>query len=424
MELLLLTCPISAATLAAVRTRARRVGALAGLEALQQTRFSTAVSEIARNAVEYAGGGTVAFAMDGLPAAGRRQRLVAHIADRGPGFADLPAVLAGRASRRDGRAAMGIAGSTRLVDRLAIEAPATGGTLVRLEMELPASARALDPDRLRQFAVTLAADAKPESALEEVEQQNRELLRIHQELRDKQAELEKADTHKNQFLVTVAHELRNPLSTLQMSLDILRKHTGMSPADVARRHDVMHRQTRQLAKLVEDLLDAAQVSQGKVVLQKQPAELNGLISEALEMTEGVIAAKEHRMTLQLCEAPVWVDADPPRLKQVICNLVQNSARYTSPRGDIVVRVRCEEALAVIEVRDNGMGISAQDMPNIFGMFVQGDRTRERNEGGLGVGLSLVRRLVQGHGGTVVASSDGVNLGSQFTVSLPLAAAPP
>ncbi|MET0544454.1 MAG: sensor histidine kinase [Variovorax sp.] len=418
MDRTLLACPISASTLAAVRAQARQISAMVGLEGVQQTRFSTAVSEIARNAVQYAAGGTVTFLVEGLPGEDQPQRLVARISDRGPGFEDLPGVLAGR-SHRNGRASMGIAGSTRLVDHIAIESPASGGTVVQLDMELPRLARPLDRARVMQLASELAAAGR-QSPLEELEQQNRELLTVHQELRDKQTELERADDHKNQFVLTLAHELRGPLSTLQMSLDLLRRQPDMGSAEIAKRHDVMQRQTVHLTKLVEDLLDAARVSQGKVVLQKEPAELNALITQAVEMTEGAIAAKDHKVSLELHASPLWVCADAPRLKQVICNLVQNSARYTSSHGAIAIKVRREDARAVIEVKDNGMGISPNDLPNIFSLFVQGDRARQGSEGGLGVGLTLVRRLVQDHGGTVVAASEGVDMGSQFTVSLPLA----
>ena len=421
MDQSLFTWPVSAATLAAVRAQARHISALVGLEGVQQTRFSTAVSEIARNAVQYAAGGTITFLLNDSEDGGKPQRLVALISDRGPGFEDLPAVLAGR-SHRHGRASMGIAGSARLVDRLAVVAQAGGGTLVQLEMELPPHARRLDPNRTLQLARQLAAAAGPQSPLEELEQQNRELLKVHQELRDKQVELERADDLKNQFVVTLAHELRSPLSTLQMSLDILGMQPDMGAAEIAKRHDVMRRQTAQLAKLVEDLLDAGRVSQGKVVLQKEPAELNALISQAVEMTEGAIAAKDHKVSVELSASPIWVCADAPRLKQVICNLVQNSARYTASHGAIAIKVRREDEHAVVEVKDNGMGILADDLPNIFGLFVQGERVSP-GDGGLGVGLSLVRRLVRDHGGTVVAASEGLNMGSQFTVSLPLAASP-
>ncbi|MGV3570392.1 MAG: ATP-binding protein [Ramlibacter sp.] len=409
----LYVAPITSETLAILRTRARKIGVLVGLDGLQQTRFSTAVSEIARNAVEYAGSGSVEFLVDEA----RPQRLLARITDAGPGFEDLEAVLAGRWTRGS-RPALGIAGSRRLVHGLTITSPAAGGAVVTLEMMLPPSAPLHTAARLADIAAQLRLDRTPESLMEELQQQNRELLRIHQELRDKQLLLERADDFKNQFVVTLAHELRNPLSTLQMSLDLLRRRPDMPAEDVRRRHDVMQRQATQLSTLVEDLLDAARVSQGKVVLERKPAELNRLITDALEMTEGAIAAKAHTVSVELHAEPLWVSADPSRLKQVICNLVQNSARYTPSAGSIAIRVMRVDKEAVVEVADNGVGISAQDLPHIFGLFSQG----AGNVGGhgLGVGLTLVRQLVHDHGGTVRAASDGANQGSRFTVSLPLA----
>ncbi len=413
----LLVAPVTSESLANLRTRARRIGELVGLEGLQQTRFSTAVSEIARNAVEYATSASAEFLVDGSQ---RPQRLVARITDAGPGFKDLEAVLAGRWTR-DGRPAMGIVGSRRLVNSLTIDSPAEGGAVVVLEVALPASAPLHSPEQLAAIAELLRLDRTPQSLMEELQQQNRELLRIHQELRDKHLQLERADDFKNQFVVTLAHELRNPLSTLQLSLDFFKRMPDMSPADVRSRHEVMQRQTTQLNKLVEGLLDAARVSQGKVQLDLRPVELNRLIADALEMTEGAIAAKAHKVSVELHDEPLWVSADASRLKQVMCNLVQNSARYTAPNGAIAIRVQRIDTLAVVEVADNGVGISADDLPNIFSLFAQGSATSQA-QAGLGIGLTLVRQLVHEHGGTVLAASDGANQGSRFTVSLPLAAA--
>lgn len=398
-----------------MRTRARNVGELVGLEPLQQTRFTTAVSEIGRNAVQHAGEGSVTFSVE--DDGDRPQRLVAEIADEGPGISDMPAILRGRLNAQ-GRIPLGISGSTRLVDLLRIEAPASGGTLVRLEMALPQNAPHLGAEKLAELADELVRRS-PQSPLDELELQNRDLLKTLQALRDKQLELEQADERKNQFVATLAHELRNPISTMQMTLEIMRRRPDAPAAEMAQRRETMERQARQLARLVDDLMDAARVSQGKVELRKEPAELNALIAAAVEMTGGAIAAKEHAVSLQLSDAPMWVSADPQRLQQVVCNLIQNSARYTARGGRIELRLRREQGFGVIEVSDNGMGIAADVLPHIFGLFVQGDRRRPGAEGGLGVGLTLVRGLVQDHGGTVMAASAGPDLGSTFTVTLPL-----
>lgn len=407
--------------LVAVRAQAREVGELAGLETLQQTRFATAVSEITRNAVQYAGEGTITFSV-------RREQeaygamLVAVVTDRGPGIADIEAVLSGMVASASGRAPMGILGSKRLVDRLTMESPPTGGTSVQLEMVLPRSAPQLDAEDMARFA-NRSATHKARSPLEELDKQNRELLRALQELREKQTALEKADEMKNHFITTLAHELRSPLSTLDMSLELMRRRPDASAEERAARREVMARQTGQMTKLVDDLMDVARVRQGKVQLNKVPVEVNNLVSQSVEMTGAAIAAKAHNVSVDLHGTPLWVSGDAPRLTQVLCNLIQNSARYTAPGGAIRVKVRPQDTCAVIEVEDNGIGISPEMLPQIFGMFVQGHGSGETSEGGLGLGLTLVHHLVNDHGGAVSAASEGLDQGSRFVVRLPLTQAP-
>jgi signal transduction histidine kinase len=259
--------------------------------------------------------------------------------------------------------------------------------------------------------------------VQELQQQNRELLRIHQELQQKQAALEQADDRKNQFVKTLVHELRSPLSTLELTLTILRRRPDLGAEELLRRCDVMGRQTQQLTRLVEEMMDVARVSQGKVGLDLQPSDLNALVSEAVEMTGGAIAAKAHEMKLHLHPQPVWVSGDRSRLTQVVCNLVQNSARYTPHSGRIDVDVLASEGQAILRVRDNGVGIAGAFLPHVFDLFVQGDTRPPGMEGGLGIGLTLVRHLVAGHGGDVSVASAGPDQGSTFTVRLPLIAAP-
>jgi signal transduction histidine kinase len=407
--------------LVAIRAQAREVGELAGLETLQQTRFATAVSEITRNAVQYAGEGTITFSvMREQDAHGAM--LVAQVTDRGPGIADIDAVLSGMGTSASGRAPMGILGSKRLVDRLTMESPATGGTSVQLEMSLPRNAPHLDAEDMARFA-SRSAMHKARSPHEELDKQNRELLRALQELREKQTALEKADEMKNHFITTLAHELRSPLSTLDMSLELMRRRPDASADERATRREVMARQTGQMTKLVDDLMDVARVRQGKVQLNKVPVEVNTLVTQSVEMTGAAIAAKAHNVSVDLHGAPLWVSGDAPRLTQVLCNLIQNSARYTAPGGAIRVKVRPQDTCAVIEVEDNGIGISPEMLPQIFGMFVQGHGGGETSEGGLGLGLTLVHHLVNDHGGAVSAASEGLDQGSRFVVRLPLTQAP-
>jgi signal transduction histidine kinase len=252
---------------------------------------------------------------------------------------------------------------------------------------------------------------------------NRQLQQARELLHTQQVAQHDADDRKNQFVVTLAHELRGPLSTLKLSLALLRERRGMDAEFVDKRHEVMERQVAQLTKLVDDLMDAGSVSRGQSDLVRKRVELNQLVAEALEFPEGAIAKKGHDLSLSANKEPLWVCADASRLKQVFSNLVLNAARYTPSEGRIVVEVRSEDGNAVVDVIDNGIGLSPGDLHNIFGLFVQARRKpegAEGAEGGLGIGLALVRRLVQDHGGTVVAASDGEGRGSQFTVTLPLA----
>jgi signal transduction histidine kinase len=422
MSLRILTTRVSGMNLVTLRDRTRQVGELFGLDKLQRTRFITAVSEIARNTVQYAGEGNVTFLFHTETLGSSGQCLTAQVADKGPGIKDLPGVLAGRLNDR-GYEPLGIAGSRRLVDDFDIACPPEGGTLVTLSMSLPRTMARLSAADVASRVDQLAR-RKPQSPMEELEQQNRDMLFTLEELRMKQQELQVADLRKNQFLSTLAHELRGPLGTLHMTLEVLKRKTDIEPAELAKRCEVMGRQTNQLANLVNDLMDVTRVTLGKVELEKKSVEVNELVSQAIEMSEGAIRAKEHEVAVALHEGPLWIHGDTTRLKQVLCNLLQNAARYTPPRGTIDVSVRREAAYAVVKVADSGIGIAPDILPHVFDLFVQGaPGGTSGNQGGLGVGLTLVRKLTEDHAGTVSATSAGTGKGSQFTLTLPLASAP-
>jgi signal transduction histidine kinase len=399
-----------------IRDRTRTVGELFGLDKLDCTRFITAVSEIARNAVQHAGEGTVTFLLDDDSSDGV-QYVVAEVSDRGPGIADLAGALAGRTSSGNRMGGKGLSSSKRLADRFAVEQPAGGGTVVTLSM-----ARGRNAPRLGAPEIAALSDLlerrKPRSPIEEVEQQNREMVLALQALRDRQGELEVADERKNQFVATLAHELRNPLGTLQMTLHILRHKPELQSPELVAHLGVISRQAQQLNQLVSDLMDVSRVSQGKVELHKRPTDINELVSQALEMTGAAIKEKEHHVDLTLSAEPLWVDVDATRLKQVLSNVLHNAARYSAEYGQIAVRVKRADSQAVVEVADSGMGIPPDLLPHVFGLFVQGSH---HTEGGLGVGLALAQRLVHEHAGTISAASAGRGRGSQFTVSLPLCA---
>ena len=422
MTLRILTTRVSGLNLVTLRDRTRQVGELFGLDKLQRTRFITAVSEIARNTVQYAGEGKVTFLFDSGETAASGQQLMVQVADKGPGIKDLAAVLAGRPNAT-GREPLGISGSRRLVDHLAVECPPEGGTLVTMSMALPRSMARLSGADVAGRVDQLAR-RKPQSPMEELEQQNREMLYTLDELHLRQQELQQADERKNQFLSTLAHELRSPLGTLHMTLELLKRKTDIEPAELLKRCDVMGRQVSQLVHLVNDLMDVTRVTLGKVELEKKSVEVNELVSQAVEMSQAATQVKEHAVAVKLHAAQLWIEGDSARLKQVLCNLIQNAARYTPNKGNIDISVRREAAYAVVEVADSGIGIAPEVLPNVFDLFVQGaPGGTSGNQGGLGVGLTLVRRLTEDHAGTVSAASAGLGRGSQFTLTLPLAGAP-
>jgi PAS domain S-box-containing protein len=232
--------------------------------------------------------------------------------------------------------------------------------------------------------------------------------------------LREADRRKDEFLATLAHELRNPLAPIVNSLQLL-KMPSIDAAMAERTRDVMERQVRHLVRLVDDLLDVARVVRGKIELRKETVDLASVVARAVETAQSSIDARGHRLELALTPQPLVVEADPVRLAQVVANLLTNSAKYTEPYGRIIVSTRPGGDEAVLSVEDNGIGIAPEVLPRVFDSFVQGDQAAARSEGGLGIGLTLVKTLVELHGGTVEGSSPGVGKGARFTIRLPLAA---
>jgi signal transduction histidine kinase len=241
-------------------------------------------------------------------------------------------------------------------------------------------------------------------------------------LREAQARLEEANRQKNQFLAVLSHELRNPLAPVKNSLHIL----GRVPpgGDQARRAlDVIARQVEQLTNLVNDLLDVTRITSGKVQLQRRTLEVNDLVRRALEDHLGHFERSGVRTELALAPQPVLVEADWSRLSQVIGNLLQNAAKFTPRDGSVSISVSADPARnqALIRVADSGVGMTPAMLKRLFEPFVQADDTLDRTQGGLGLGLALVKRLVELHGGSVEAKSEGPGMGAAFLVRLPLAA---
>ena len=235
--------------------------------------------------------------------------------------------------------------------------------------------------------------------------------------RKRMESLEEQGRHLTEFLAMLAHELRNPLAPIRNALGIMAVGKEASP-QVAWARDVIERQTLQLTRLVDDLLDVSRITRGKLRLQVAPMDLNSSIHRALEASRPLLDKRRHRVHLRLPQSPLLVHADVTRIMQVVVNLLNNAAKYTPEGGDIWLEVGEEADEATIRVRDNGSGIAPELLENIFDLFAQGERTLDRSEGGLGIGLTLARRIVQLHGGSIEVRSEGPGKGAEFTVRLP------
>jgi PAS domain S-box-containing protein len=230
--------------------------------------------------------------------------------------------------------------------------------------------------------------------------------------------LQRADRTKDEFLATLAHELRNPLAPIRNSLHIMRMASDKDPT-LRRVSEIMERQVDHMVRLVDDLLEVSRITRGQIDLRKERIELAAVVSRAVETSRPLIDAGQHQLAISLSTEPLVVDGDPVRLAQVVSNLLNNAAKYMNRGGQIWLNVRKEEGQASISVRDTGIGIPAAMQPLVFEMFSQVDRSSSRSQGGLGIGLTLVRSLVEMHGGTVDVKSEGKDLGTEFVVRLPL-----
>jgi PAS domain S-box-containing protein len=235
-------------------------------------------------------------------------------------------------------------------------------------------------------------------------------------------ELRAANRQKDQFLAMLAHELRNPLAPIMTAAQLL-KVGSLDSRSVANASEIIARQAAHMTDLVNDLLDVSRVTRGLVTLEKEELDLNVIVSAAVEQVRPLIDARRHSLTLQLSGRSAHVIGDRTRLVQVISNILNNAAKYTSPGGRITLSVTVDEKRVHVGVRDNGVGIAPDILPYIFDLFTQAERTPDRSQGGLGIGLALVKSLVALHGGTVHAASDGIGEGSEFCICLPRLAAP-
>jgi len=229
--------------------------------------------------------------------------------------------------------------------------------------------------------------------------------------------LRQADLRKNEFLAMLAHELRNPLAPIRNAVQLLKMQKTSDPT-LARTCNIIDRQVTHMAQLLDDLLDVARIMHDKVMLNIERLELTDIVNNAVETSRPLIESRGQELTISLATPPQWIEGDRIRLAQVLSNLLNNAAKYTSEGGKITLDVMREGSDAVIEVRDTGIGISPDILPQIFDLFTQADHSLAHSQGGLGIGLTLVRQLVEMHGGTVTAASAGIGQGSSFTVRLP------
>ena len=266
------------------------------------------------------------------------------------------------------------------------------------------------------------ADARRRFA--EAERERTELLRREQAARAEAerllAEAREADRRKDEFLAMLAHELRNPLAPITNAAHLLRQ-PGLSDAERGRTHEMLVRQTRHLGRIVDDLLDVTRISRGKIELRRERVDLAALVRDAVEDHRGVLEASRLAVTKDVSGEPVWVRGDRTRLTQVVGNILQNAAKFTDPGGRVAVRLGVDRATqeADVAVEDTGIGIDADLLPRVFEMFTQADQTLDRSRGGLGLGLALVKGLVELHGGRASAASEGPGRGARFTFRLPL-----
>jgi signal transduction histidine kinase len=286
---------------------------------------------------------------------------------------------------------------------------------------------ALANERLAQANTTLQAEKtrELESLNQVLQRANTELAQANRTLQSEVAErarveraLKEADRHKDEFLAMLAHELRNPLAPILNAVQLMRKKPLVDP-QLNWSREVIERQLGHLTRLVDDLLDVSRITRGKINLSREPVAIAALVARAVETVQPLIAERGLEFSIDVPEAPIHVYGDPLRLTQALGNVLTNAAKYTEPKGQIVLAARESAGLVELRVRDTGIGIPANLLPKIFDMFTQLNERAGRPQSGLGIGLALVRKLMEMHGGTVTAHSAGDGLGSEFVMTLPV-----
>jgi len=301
-------------------------------------------------------------------------------------------------------------------DRIAVENPSGLTTIEHLVDSCGTRRHYL----VSKFPIPGGYDNKLKSYVGGVAIDDTQRTQAEERLQDAAEKLREADRRKDEFLATLAHELRNPLAPIRSGLAVLRRTDGGRSPGATKIQSIMERQVDHLVRLVDDLLEVSRISRGTIPLKKEPLDLVSVIEDAVETSRQLFETGDLELRIDLPKEPLRLEADPVRITQVIANLLNNAAKYTDPGGRIDLRAERQGDEAVVTVADTGVGIPADMLPRVFDLFAQVDRTLGRAQGGLGIGLALVRDLIQLHGGSVEAASEGEGKGSRFLVRLPLA----
>lgn len=402
----------------AARQRTRQLAVVCGFTTHEQTRLSTVVSELARKAISDDRPGHVTLS---LSTSMERQAFVIAIHDR-ISYTDLDDAV----DPDDVHDMVGTAANQpslrHFVDSIALNRGADGATIV-LSKARPEAAAYLSRAAI-ETAVSRLEPLSSTVALSEASRHARE-VKLHSDtissensqLHEQAHVLWSADQRKDEFLATLAHELRGPLSAIVMAAQMLAKGTS-NPAQAANFGELINRQAGYMNRIVEDLLDVSRIVRNEVTIEQEPVDVRDVVVSTVEQIAPAAQRRQHRVITHLPDTSAIVTGDRTRLIQVVGNLMGNAVRYTPEGGTITVAVTVQPARIGIAVSDDGIGMAPELLPNLFDMFTQARRSTDGQNSGLGLGLALVKTLVEAHGGTVVPSSAGLGLGSRFDVFLP------
>jgi signal transduction histidine kinase len=403
---------------AVARRRGRLIAGLLGFDPQGQARIATAISEIARNAFDYAGGGKAEFLVEGKP---RQQQFLVRISDQGPGIVELAAILAGRYRSRTGLG-IGITGTRNLMDRMEIDTRIGEGTTVLFGKDLAPGSTPIGPKELARIAEELVRQ-RPDDPLSEMEEQNQALLRTMEELRLREEEsarlyleAQEATRARDTMLAIVSHDLRNPLNAVLLSAAFLLDvgPTRLGPESVEKQLGVIKRSAQMANRLIEDLLDVARIESGRLSIEPRTQDARMLVTEAYEALRLSAEEKSIRLEHELPDEIPSTHADGDRVVQVLCNLGSNAIKFTPEGGRVILRAEPAEGEVRFSISDTGPGVPAEQLDHIFDRFWQANRADRR---GVGLGLTIVKGIVEAHGGKVwVESEVGVGTTCYFTVS--------